>query len=47
MLLWSLWSRAFATRWNRVLYRFLPDSIEIVTIVPGRIPLSPNDPESD
>lgn len=42
---WQL--RELVDNWNRVLYRLLPDSIEIVTIVPGRIPLPPNDPEND
>lgn len=35
--------RELVDSWNRVLYRLLPDSIEIVTIVPGRIPLPEND----
>ena len=32
--------------WSRVLYRLRPDAIEIVTIVPARIPLE-TDPEND
>jgi len=38
---WQL--RELVDNWNRVLYRLLPDSIEIATIVPGRIPLPEND----
>lgn len=33
--------------WNRILYRLRPDAIEIVTIVPARVPLEGSDPEND
>jgi len=39
--------RELVDRWNRVLYRLGPDAIEIVTIVPGRIPLDSGDPVND
>jgi len=38
--------RELVDKWNRVLYRLLPDAIEIVTIVPARMPLD-LDPEND
>jgi len=38
--------RELVDKWNRVLYRLLPDAIEIVTIVPARVPLD-LDPEND
>ncbi len=38
--------RELVDKWNRVLYRLLPDAIEIVTIVPARVPLE-LDPEND
>lgn len=38
--------RELVDKWNRVLYRLLPDAIEIVTIVPARLPLD-LDPEND
>ena len=41
---WQL--RELVDKWNRVLYRLRPDAIEIVTIVPARVPLEP-DPETD
>jgi plasmid stabilization system protein ParE len=41
---WQL--RELVDKWNRVLYRLRPDAIEIVTIVPGRIPLE-TAPEND
>lgn len=41
---WQL--RELVDKWNRVLYRLRPDAIEIVTIVPARIPLE-TDPEND
>lgn len=34
---WQL--RELVDKWNRVLYRLCPDVIEIVTIVPARLPL--------
>jgi toxin ParE1/3/4 len=37
--------RELVDNWNRVLYRLRPDAIEIVTIVPARVPLA--DPEND
>lgn len=37
--------RELVDKWNRVLYRLRPDAIEIVTIVPARVPLA--DPEND
>jgi plasmid stabilization system protein ParE len=36
---WQL--RELVDKWNRVLYRLRADAIEIVTIVPTRIPLEP------
>ena len=41
---WQL--RELVDKWNRVLYRLVPDAIEIVTIVPARLPLD-LDPEND
>ena len=41
---WQL--RELVDNWNRVLYRLCPDAIEIVTIVPARIPLK-SEPEND
>jgi plasmid stabilization system protein ParE len=41
---WQL--RELVDKWNRVLYRLQPDAIEIVTIVPARIPLEA-DPDND
>jgi len=41
---WQL--RELVDKWNRVIYRLRPDAIEIVTIVPARIPLE-TDPEND
>lgn len=41
---WQL--RELVDNWNRVLYRLRPDAIEIVTIVPARIPLE-TDAEND
>ena len=38
--------RELVDKWNRVLYRLLPDAIEIVTIVPAGVPLG-LDPEND
>ncbi len=38
--------RELVDKWNRVLYRLRPDAIEIVTIVPARVPLD-MDPEND
>lgn len=42
---WQL--REFVDNWNRVLYRLRPDAIEIVTIVPARVPLDISYPEND
>ncbi len=42
---WQL--RELVDKWNRVLYRLGPDAIEIVTIVPARVPLDTSDPEND
>jgi toxin ParE1/3/4 len=39
--------RELVDSWNRVIYRVRPDAIEIVTIVPARIPLDVADPEND
>lgn len=39
--------RELVDGWNRILYRLRPDAIEIVTIVPGRVPLEQGDPEND
>lgn len=33
--------RELVDNWNRVLYRLHADAIEIVTIVPARVPLEP------
>jgi plasmid stabilization system protein ParE len=38
---WQL--RELVDNWNRILYRLRPDAIEVVTIVPARIPLNSND----
>ena len=38
---WQL--RELVDRWNRVLYRLRSDVIEVVTIVPTRIPLDERD----
>ena len=40
---WQL--RELVDRWNRVIYRLRPDAIEVVTIVPTRIPLNERDAE--
>lgn len=37
---WQL--RELVDKWNRVLYRLRSDAIEIVTIVPARIPPEPD-----
>ncbi len=42
---WQL--RELVDKWNRVLYRLRADAIEIVTIVPARVPLETSDPEND
>ena len=34
---WQL--RELVDRWNRVFYRLRPDAVEVVTIVPTRMPL--------
>jgi plasmid stabilization system protein ParE len=39
--------RELVDNWNRVLYQLGPDGIEIVTIVPARLPLTSSDPEND
>jgi hypothetical protein len=39
--------RELVDNWNRVIYRLDSDAIEIVTIVPARIPLPSGDPEND
>jgi plasmid stabilization system protein ParE len=39
--------RELVDNWNRVLYRLRSEVIEIVTIVPARVPLGSGDPESD
>lgn len=39
--------RELVDNWNRVIYRLRPDAIEIVTIVPARMPLDVADPEND
>lgn len=41
---WQL--RELVDKWNRVLYRLVPDAIEIMTIAPTRLPLD-LDPEND
>jgi plasmid stabilization system protein ParE len=38
---WQL--RELVDRWNRVLYRLRSDALEVVTIVPTRIPLDERD----
>jgi len=38
---WQL--RELVDRWNRVLYRLRSDAIEVVTIVPTRMPLDERD----
>jgi len=38
--------RELVDNWNRVLYRLRADAIEIVTIVPARVPLDGGDPEN-
>jgi toxin ParE1/3/4 len=40
---WQL--RELVDKWNRVLYRLRPDVIEVVTIVPARMPLDEHDPD--
>jgi toxin ParE1/3/4 len=40
---WQL--RELVDKWNRVLYRLRSDAIEIVTIVPTRMPLDERDPD--
>ena len=40
---WQL--RELVDKWNRVLYRLRPDAIEVVTIVPARMPLDELDPD--
>jgi len=42
---WQL--RELVDKWNRVLYRLRPDAIEIVTVVPARVPLDTIEPEND
>ena len=42
---WQL--RELVDKWNRVLYRLRPDAIEVVTIVPARIPVGTRDHEND
>jgi plasmid stabilization system protein ParE len=42
---WQL--REIVDRWNRVLYRLRSDAIEIVTIVPTRMPLGEVDIENE
>lgn len=39
--------RELVDNWNRVLYRLRPDAIEVVTIVPARVPLETGEPEND
>jgi hypothetical protein len=34
-------------KWNRVLYRLRSDAIEIVTIVPARVPLDTGERDDD
>lgn len=41
---WQL--RELVDKWNRVLYRLRADAIEIVTVVPARVPLD-LEPEND
>ena len=40
---WQL--RELVDKWNRVLYRLRPDAVEVVTIVPTRMPLDERDPD--
>lgn len=40
---WQL--RELVDKWNRVLYRLRSDAIEVVTIVPTRMPLDERDPD--
>jgi toxin ParE1/3/4 len=42
---WQL--RELVDKWNRVLYRLGSQAIEIVTIVPARIPLDTGEAEND
>jgi len=42
---WQL--RELVDRWNRVLYRLRSDAIEVVTIVPTRMPLDQRDTEDE
>jgi hypothetical protein len=42
---WQL--RELVDKWHRVLYRLRPQAIEIVTIVPTRIPLDTAEAEND
>lgn len=42
---WQL--RELVDRWNRVLYRLQPNAIEVVTIVPARVPLDQQDTEDE
>lgn len=42
---WQL--RELVDKWNRVLYRLRPQAIEIVTIVPARVPLDTGEAEND
>lgn len=42
---WQL--RELVDRWNRVLYRLRPDAIDVVTIVPARMPLDERDAEDE
>ena len=39
---WQL--RELVDKWNRVLYRLRADAVEVVTIVPTRMPLDERDP---
>jgi toxin ParE1/3/4 len=40
---WQL--RELVDNWNRILYRLRPDAIEVVTIVPARMPLNEREPD--
>jgi toxin ParE1/3/4 len=42
---WQL--RELVDKWNRVLYRLQAEAIEIVTVVPARVPLDPLESEND
>jgi toxin ParE1/3/4 len=42
---WQL--RELVDQWNRVLYRLRPDAVEVVTIVPARMPLDQRDTEDE